>query len=323
MQTIPSGSVVLYDYEPTDDFKQQILAGLSTESKRIPSKFFYDEPGAALFERITELPEYYPTRTELGIMQADIGEMARCVGARCRLVEFGSGSSLKTRILLDALQQPAAYVPIDISREHLLQSARKIAAEYPGLVVQPVCADYTEPYQLPPEQTTSASTVAYYPGSTIGNFTWEEAVEFLCHVAGLCSVGGGVLLGVDLHKDKAVLEAAYNDSQGLTAAFNLGLLSRINRELGADFDLEAFAHLAFYSEDDRRIEMHLESVREQTVRIDGTELAFAKGERILTEYSYKYTPFAVGRLATTAGFAVEKVWTDADDLFSVQFLRRL
>ncbi len=322
MRTIQAGSVVLYDFEPTDDFKEQVLAGLGAESKRIPSKFFYDEQGAALFERITELPEYYPTRTEMQIMRAGVAQMAACIGARCRLVEFGSGSSLKTRVLLDALEEPVAYVPVDISREHLLDSARKIAADYPGLVVQPVCADYTQPYQLPPQPPTSASTVAYYPGSTMGNFTWEEAIEFLRHVAGFCSAGGGLLLGVDLHKDKSVLEAAYNDSQGLTAAFNLNLLERINRELAADFDLEAFAHVAFYAEDDMRIEMHLESLREQTVRIDSTELAFAKGERILTEYSYKCTRFSIERLAEASGFAVEKAFTDPDELFSVLFLRR-
>jgi dimethylhistidine N-methyltransferase len=237
-------------------------------------------------------------------------------------VEFGSGSSLKTRVLLDALEEPVAYVPIDISREHLLESARQIDQEYPGLCVQPVCADYTQPYELPPEAQSSASTVAYFPGSTVGNFTWEETVTFLGHVAGICGADSGLLLGADLHKDKAVLEAAYNDGQEVTAAFNLNLLARINRELGADFDLAAFAHVAFYAAADRRIEMHLESLRDQTVCVDEVEIAFARGERILTEYSYKYTRSTVERMANAAGFTVEKVWTDTDDLFSVQFLRR-
>lgn len=305
-----------------DDFREQVLAGLGADQKRIPSKFFYDEAGAQLFERITELPEYYITRTELLIMQAAVDEMAACIGPRCRLVEFGSGSSLKTRILLDALVDPVAYVPIDISREHLLENARTLAEEYPDLLVQPVCADYTQPYELPSAERAAASTVAYFPGSTIGNFTWEEAVEFLARVGGILGAGSGLLLGTDLHKDKTVLEAAYNDSQGLTAAFNLNLLAHINRELGADFDLQAFAHVAFYSETERRIEMHLRSLKDQTVRIAGAAIAFAKGESILTEYSYKYTRSTLSRMADAAGFVVDKVWTDADRLFSVQFLRR-
>ncbi len=322
MRRIPAGPGTLYDFRPTDDFKEQVLAGLGAEQKRIPSKFLYDEAGAQLFERITELPEYYPTRTELSIMQAAADEMAACIGPGCRLVEFGSGSSLKTRILLDALDQPVAYVPIDISREHLLENARTLAGQYPHLVVQPVCADYTQPYELPPAERASASTVAYFPGSSIGNFTWEEAVEFLSQVAGILGAGSGLLLGTDLHKDKAVLDAAYNDSQGLTAAFNLNLLVRINRELGANFDLRAFAHLAFYAETERRIEMHLESLKDQTATIAAVEVAFAKGERILTEYSYKYTRSSLERIADAAGFAVDRVWTDAGSLFSVEFLRR-
>jgi len=323
LKTTPASAVILYDFEPADDFEEQVLAGLRAEQKRIPSKFLYDATGAQLFERITELPEYYPTRTELAIMQAAADEMAACIGSGCRLVEFGSGSSLKTRILLDALIEPIAYVPIDISREHLLESARSLAGEYPDLLVQPVCADYTQPYELPPAERASASTVAYFPGSTIGNFTCEEeAVMFLRQVAGVLGACGGILLGTDLHKDKAVLDAAYNDSQGLTAAFNLNLLVRINRELGADFDPRAFAHVSSYSETERRIETHLESLVDQTARIAGVEIAFAKGERILTEYSHKYTPSTLERMADAAGFAVDRVWTDADNLFSVQFLRR-
>jgi dimethylhistidine N-methyltransferase len=321
MKTIAAGPVTLYDFEPTDDLEEQVLAGLRASPKRIPSKFFYDEEGAGLFEAITELPEYYPTRAELAIMEHDVAEMAACIGPGCRLVEFGSGSSLKTRILLDALEDPVAYVPIDISREHLLETAQSMSEDYPQLVVQPVCADYTQAYELPPAVRPANSTVAYFPGSTIGNFTWEEAVDFLGRVAGILGAGSGLLLGTDLHKDKAVLDAAYNDGQGLTAAFNLNLLTRINRELNGDFDLEAFAHVAFYAESERRIEMHLESLCDQSASVAGNEFSFATGERILTEYSYKYTPSTLKRVAEAAGFGVDKTWTDADNLFSVEFLR--
>jgi len=322
MKVTPAGPITLYDLEPADDFREQVLRGLDRGlgQKRIPSKFFYDEVGARLFERITELPEYYLTRTELSIMEADVAEMAACIGPACRLVEFGSGSSIKTRILLDALEGPVAYVPIDISRKHLEENARTLAREYPGLVVQPVCADYTLPYRLPPQQRASAKTVAYFPGSTIGNFTWDEAVEFLGQVAEILGDGSGLLLGTDLHKDKAVLEAAYDDSQGITAAFNLNLLARINRELDGDIDLAAFAHVAFYAETERRIEMHLESLKDQTATVAGRRIAFAQGERVLTEYSYKYSPSTLRRVANAAGFDVDKTWTDADSLFSVQFL---
>lgn len=321
MKTIPVGPVTLYDFEPTDDLEEQVLAGLRASPKRIPSKFFYDEAGARLFEAITELPEYYLTRTELAIMVSSVAEMAACIGPGCRLVEFGSGSSLKTRILLDALEEPVAYVPIDISREHLLEAARTLSEDYPSLVVQPVCADYTQAYHLPPAPRPSRSTVAYFPGSTIGNFTWEEAVEFLGRVAGILGPGSGLLLGTDLHKDKDILDAAYDDSQGLTAEFNLNLLARINRELDGDFELAAFSHVAFYAEGERRIEMHLESLEDQTATVAGHEFSFAKGERILTEYSYKYTPSTLRQVAEAAGFGVERTWTDADNLFSVEFLR--
>jgi len=302
----------------TDSFRDEVQAGLRQSQKTIPPKFFYDVRGSHLFDRITELPEYYLTRTEMGIMRAYIEEMVARIGPRCLLVEYGSGSSLKTRILLDHLSEPAGYVPIDISREHLLASAAQLALSYPDLPILPVCADYTTAFHLP--DLDGARPVVYFPGSTIGNFDRAEARAFLRRLARIVGAGGGLLIGVDLRKDVGVIEAAYNDAQGVTAAFNKNVLARINRELGGTFDLARFDHRAVFNEASSRIEMYLVSREDQWVRIDGVPFSFHKGETILTEYSYKYSLRDFAVLAASAGFAVEQVWTDERRYFSVQAL---
>ena len=313
----------MHDFAPeTEDFRRDVLEGLRALPKYIPSKYFYDERGSALFERICELDEYYLTRTELAITGDNAKAIAQRLGPRCLLVEYGSGSSLKTRVLLDHLEDPVGYVPIDISRDHLARTAARLDSAYPDLEVLPVCADYTAHYALPAPRRPTRHTVVYFPGSTIGNFTPPQARAFLGHVAEICGPGGGLLVGVDLKKDRAVLERAYNDALGVTAAFNRNLLERVNREIGADFRPNAFRHVAFYEPREGRIEMHLESARDQVVRVDGEEVAFRRGERIHTENSYKYTLGGFAELAGAAGFDVEAVWTDPDDLFSVQYLER-
>ena len=319
MNTSLLESIQLTDLCPeTDTFLDEVRDGLQQPQKAIPAKFFYDVRGSQLFDQITELPEYYLTRTEMGIMQRFVGEMVERIGPRTLLVEYGSGSSLKTRILLDHLTDPAGYVPIDISKEHLLRSAATLAAAYPGLTILPVCADYTSAFRLP--DLDGARPVVYFPGSTIGNFSPDEARAFLRRIAGIVGSGGGLLIGVDLKKDIALIEAAYNDAQGITAAFNKNMLARINRELGGTFDLDRFEHEAFYNRAHGRIEMHLVSLIDQCVRIGKGQVPFRKGETILTEYSHKYSLDDFAALAASAGFAVEQVWTDDEHLFSVQDL---
>jgi dimethylhistidine N-methyltransferase len=304
----------------TDDFLGEVLHGLSQPRKTLPCKFFYDERGSQLFDAICELPEYYPTRTELSIMQAHVAEMAQCLGNSCMVVEFGSGSGIKTRVLLDHLSQPVAYIPVDISRECLRNSAAMLQARYALLRVLPVCADYTQFFTLPEVEIPFARSAAYFPGSTIGNFTVGEAREFLCRVAELCGPGGGLLIGVDLKKETRILEAAYNDAQGVTAAFNLNVLRRINQELGGDVQLDQFEHRAVYNKSEGRIEMHLVSVCEQTLRVDNRDFHFRTGETILTEYSHKYSLDDFARLASLSGWTVQQVWTDEEQMFSVQYL---
>jgi dimethylhistidine N-methyltransferase len=314
-------AIQLVDLEPQrDDFRAEVLAGLHQPRKELPCKFLYDERGAQLFDQICELDEYYPTRTEFGIMRASIGEMAAMVGPHCCLVEYGSGSSTKSRMLLGALREPATYIPIDISRVQLLEAATANAEIYPNLEVLPVCADYTEHLTLPVSRYPAARRVVYFPGSTIGNFHPREAQGFLERIAAIGGQRGALLIGVDLKKDPVRLHRAYNDRKGVTAAFNLNLLARINRELGADFQLDQFRHYAFYNPHHGRIEMHLASLRDQRVRLDGCELSFATGETIWTESSYKYTLDEFARLAHAAGFDVRHVWTDREHLFSVQYL---
>ncbi len=302
------------------EFATDVLEGLAREHKAIPSKYFYDERGSALFDEITELAEYYPTRTERSILEVDARAMAARLGPGCVLVEYGSGSSVKTRLLLDALESPAAYVPIDVSEEHLLRAAAGIAGDYPGLRVEPVVGDFMQPIELPSSLPATARRIAYFPGSTIGNFVPGEARRLLAGMASLAGADGGALIGVDLEKPLSVLEPAYNDARGVTAAFNLNVLRRINEELDGDFDLESFEHLAFYSEVDHRIEMHLVSTVAQEVTVAGSTFHFTAGETIHTEHSHKYTRARFEELARLGGLTIVEGWTDPREWFGVFYL---
>lgn len=318
---IRSAAFLLHDRAPdAARFLDDVVAGLAAPRKSLPPKYFYDERGSRLFEEICSQPEYYLTRAETALMEERAGEMARCLGPGCVLIEHGSGSARKTRILLRALR-PAAYVPVDISRAQLRETAAAITREFPEIEVVAVCADYLRPLALPALESLGASRRAvYFPGSTIGNLDPAEAVAYLRNARRLAGAGGGLLIGVDLKKDPARLHAAYNDRRGVTARFNLNLLERINRELGADFDLDAFRHRAFYDEPRGRIEMHLQSLREQRVRIAGRVVRFREGETIHTENSYKYSIDGFHALAGRAGLAAARCWVDADNLFSVHHL---
>jgi len=300
-------------------FGADLLAGLRSRPRAVSPKYFYDAAGSALFDRICELPEYYPTRTELAILRQRAGEMAQQIGPRAQLVEFGAGSLHKVRLLLDALEDPAGFVPIDISGEHLESAAGRLRADYPRLAVQPVVADYTRPLVLPAPLRGAGARVGFFPGSTLGNFTPDEALAFLQTAARLLR-GGGLLIGVDLVKDPALLHAAYNDAQGVTAQFNLNLLRRANTELGTDFDPDGFAHAAFYNAPHQRIEMHLLSKRAQAVQLGSERIAFGEGETIHTENSHKFTIDGLRTLAARAGFGIGPVWTDPERLFSVHWL---
>lgn len=318
-----TSTLPLLDLHPdTSSFREDVLAGLQSRPKTLPSKFLYDERGSELFEAICELDEYYPTRTEIGIMRAHIEVMAAALGPQVLLVEYGSGTSRKTRILLDHLHDPAGYVPIDISREPLIQAAEALDRAYPDVPVLPVCADYTGEVRLPDPERPVARRVVYYPGSTIGNFIPERARDFLSRIATLIGPEGGLLIGVDLQKDEDVLHAAYNDAQGITAAFNKNVLRRINRELDANFDLDRFAHRAVYNAGEGRIEMHLVSTTDQRVTVDDVPIDFTEGETICTEYSHKYTLDGFAELAALAGLTVDTVWTDERRWFSVQYCTR-
>lgn len=305
-----------------DDELDELIEGLRKPEKTISPKYFYDERGSQLFEEITRLPEYYPTETELGIMQDNIGEIASLVGKQASLIEFGSGSSLKTRVLLQHLDELAAYVPVDISEDHLLESAKQIREEFPDLDVLPVVADFTQPFQLPDPKVMPVRNIVYFPGSTIGNFTQDEAEDLLRVMYGEAGAGGALLIGVDLQKDPAIIERAYNDSAGVTAEFNRNMLRHLNREFRADFDVDAFAHSAEYNEEEGRIEIRLVSERDQQFRLGGESFSIGKDEAILTEYSHKYTLEGFAAMAATARFRVERVWMDAERLFSVQYLVR-
>lgn len=299
------------------DFFQEVIDGLSRRPKRVSPKFFYDEAGSQLFDRICATPEYYPTRTEIGILHDNAAAIAQRVGRNCLLIEPGSGNSAKVRELLGPLA-PRLYMPVDISKQYLRQSAARLAREYPWLEVRAACADFTAGQALP-DLPEAGRRVAFFPGSSVGNFEPADAKGFLGLMAETVGVNGGLLIGIDLKKDPAVLDAAYNDAEGVTAAFNLNLLTRINRELDADFDLDSFAHNAFYDAELGRVEMHLISLRDQRVRIDGRHFDFATGESIHTESSYKYAIEEFALLASTAGFRLEEVWMDDAAMFSVQF----
>jgi L-histidine Nalpha-methyltransferase len=300
----------------------EVVAGLRRPQKALASKYFYDERGSELFDRICALPEYYPTRTELRLLGRHLDEVARLVGPRASVIELGAGSNAKIRLLLDRLLEPIAYVPVDISSDYLLRQARELAKDYPHVRIRPVCADFTRPFGLPEHPVTPDRNLVFFPGSTIGNFTRPQALQLLQVMAVQAKPGGGALIGVDLRKDIAILERAYNDAAGVTAEFNLNLLARLNRELGANFDLATFRHEAIYDVAESRIEMRLTSLRPQTVRIAGAEIRFDENEHIVTEYSHKYSVEDFQALATRAGFEPLRVWLDPDGLFSVHFLRR-
>jgi dimethylhistidine N-methyltransferase len=297
-------------------FARDLIAALAQTPHAISPKYFYDAEGSQLFDRICELPEYYPTRTELAILRECAGEIAQLAGPRAEIVEFGAGSLQKVRVLLDAFEAPARYLPIDISVEHLAASAVDLRRDYPGLDVRPIGADYTQRMLLP---AAAGQRVGFFPGSTIGNFTPDEALHFLRMAHGVLR-GGALLLGADLVKDPQVLHAAYNDAQGVTAAFNRNLLVRANAELGASFDVEQFAHYAFYNAPHQRIEMHLVSRRRQQVALGGECHVFEEGESLHTENSHKFTIESLRALASRAGFKAGPVWTDPDQLFSVHWL---
>lgn len=297
----------------------EVLRGLLATPKTLPPKLFYDRIGAALFERICTLPEYYLTRSELEILERRAGAIADLAGPDCALVEYGSGAGVKVRFLLDAMVRPAAYVPIDISGEQLGRVAREIAGAYPSLPVRPVRADYTRPLVLP-ALPNAARRIAFFPGSTIGNFHPTEAAAFLHRIRHTVGEHGSLVLGVDRIKGSAVLDAAYDDAEGVTAAFNMNMLARLNRELVADFDLDAFEHRAFFNPEAGRVEMHLVSLVRQTVHIAGASIEFTNGETIWTESSYKYDASRLRELASAAGFRIAERWTDTKGSFWVAYL---
>ncbi|HLK88088.1 MAG TPA: L-histidine N(alpha)-methyltransferase [Candidatus Binataceae bacterium] len=301
-------------------FRSAVIEGLSRDPKTIPSKFLYDQRGSALFEQICTLPEYYPTRVESAILNRHAGEIASMCGEHCLLVELGSGSSAKTRILLDRLHSPAAYIPVDIASDQLRIAAALIARDYPQLEVLPLCADYTAPFELPASRHAPGRRVTFFPGSTIGNLEPVEAVRFIANLARTSRPGDAIIVGVDLLKSPAILEQAYNDSQGVTAAFNLNILRRMKRELGAEIQTDAFRHRAIFNSEAGRIEMHLVSVRDQVIRIDHREIPMRRGESIVTEHCYKYAVEAFCKLAAAAACRVERAWTDSQGFFCTYYL---
>jgi dimethylhistidine N-methyltransferase len=306
--------------------RAEIVAALRSSPRRLPTRFFYDPRGAELFEAITTTRAYYPTRVETAILRERATELASYIGPRARLIEFGSGSGAKTQILLDAVEKPATYIPIDVSCEQLAQFAAGLRQQYPTLHVLPVCADYLKPLSLPAPQPSDGRVVVFFPGSTIGNFEPAEALGFLRRCAELCQDNGLTIVGIDLKKDRTTLEHAYNDPEGITAAFNLNILTHINRVFGSDFDLNAFRHYAYYNEAASRIEMQLISLLSQTVRIplgdgDFVDIPLAPGEPIVTEHSYKFEIAEFERLVRCAGFQPVRMWTDAKQRFAVCLLK--
>src|SRR3954451_24872277 len=304
----------------SESFAEHVIHGLSDSPKWLSAKYFYDSAGSDLFEQITELPEYYPTRSELSILHRYASEMAGYVPLSAALVEFGTGSTKKARILIEAAPQLAAYVPVDISGEFLAQEAAAVRRDVPWLPVLPVAADFTRDFDLP-AQIRSRPRVGFFPGSTIGNFEPEDAAEFLRQAGRVLGQGATMIVGVDLIKDEAVLNAAYNDDAGVTAKFNLNILTRMNRELGGNFDLSAFRHRAFYNAEHHRIEMHLESLKDQSVTAVGRTFDFRRGETIHTENSYKYTVESFRALAESAGWRPVATWTDENNYFAVHALK--
>ena len=301
----------------SSDFLADAIAGLSSNPHMLPCKYFYDERGAGLFQKICELPEYYITRTEIDVLDGNRSDIAAQLGANIQLIGLGTGAGTKTRILIEALQSPAVYIPVDISEKQLRESTNLFQKIFPDLEVLPVCADYLQPVVLPSARHKAARNIVYFPGSTIGNFEPSEAIEFLSRIANVCREDGGLLIGVDLKKDPHLLEAAYNDAAGVTAQFNLNVLERVNRELGADFDLDQWRHRAIYNATAGRIEMYLISEVDQFVHIDEQKFHFRRSEKITTEYSYKYAPEEFAELAANSGFKFVRMWTDNARLFGV------
>jgi dimethylhistidine N-methyltransferase len=308
--------------DPIADFRADVLDGMSRPRKAIPPRWFYDDRGAELFKAIGETPEYYPTRTERAILRVNARVIAGMLGRDVMLVELGGGDLSKARLILSMLVEPAGFVGVDLSAEQLRGATRLLARDYPGLAVSAIAADFTRPFGLPPAVRSARACVAMFLGSSIGNFTPSEALDLLQRIGGMIGRGGAFLIGVDLDKDPAILNAAYNDAAGVTAAFNLNLLDRVNRELAGDFERAEFAHRAFYDTEHKRIEMHLVSRRAQNVRVAGREFRFAAGETIHTENSYKYTTDGFADLARAAGYVPDRVWLDPKRLFSVHLLRR-
>jgi len=303
-----------------DALASEVLAGLLGSPKTLPPKLFYDDRGALLFEEICGLPEYYLTRTELSILQSRVGEIADLAGPGSALVEYGSGAGVKVRLLLDAFDAPTMYSPVDISRLQLARVSESLSRQYPGVKVRPVHADYTRRFELPEVPPGTRRRVGFFPGSSIGNFHPAEAAAFLSRVRQVVGPDGALVLGVDRVKDRAVLDAAYDDERGVTAAFNLNMLARINRELDGTFNLDCFRHVAFFNEEASRIEMHLESMRDQVVEVAGEGIRFEAGERIWTESSYKYDRERLEATAAAGGFRIRRLWTDASDWFWVAYL---
>ena len=304
----------------TDALTDGVLEGMRKHPRQLSPVWFYDELGSFLFDNICELPEYYLTRTELQIMRQHAPDMAHHIGPDAALIEFGSGTSTKTRELLNHLEKPAAYVPVDISRDHLLEAASAIARDYSTLRVIPLCADFSRNFDLPVAVSAARRRVVYFPGSTLGNFDQDHARSLLQRMRHIIGTNGAVLIGIDLKKDPRILERAYNDRAGVTAEFNVNALRHINRELGTDFDLDAFEHLAVWVEDQSRIEMHLVSKRDQVVHVGDENVSIEKGEHLTTEFCHKYTLESFADLAATAGLSVTRVWMDPEKQFSVQLL---
>jgi dimethylhistidine N-methyltransferase len=323
MSTVSDALDALTDLQPDRArITADILHGLSLQPRQLPSKYFYDARGSALFEQITRQPEYYPTRTELQLLQDVSGEIARAVGPRVHVVELGSGSGRKTEHLLHALADPVAYTPIEISRAALLDSVARLAEALPDIEMLPVCADFTRPVELPEPQNEPARRLLFFPGSTLGNFAHDDAVALLDAMRQTMGSNGLALIGIDLHKDPALIEAAYNDAAGVTAAFTLNLLQRLNREIGSDFDLAGFQHRAGYSVPRLRIETELVSTRAQRVRVAGRSFDFAEGEAMTVEYSHKYTDESFATLVAEAGLRVRTRWDAASPAFGLRLLQR-
>ena len=309
------------DYRPDDnEMLSEALEGLLATPKTLPCKYFYDEKGSDLFQQICQLPEYYPTRTETLLLQSIAGEIAELIGPACQMIEYGSGSSDKMRIVLRALIEPESFTAVDISKEHLLSVTKALSKEFPQLEVHAVSADFIRPFSVP-KMIGDGLRVGFFPGSTIGNFTYDDAISFLQGTREVVGPNGAMLIGLDLKKDERILHAAYNDTQGVTAAFNMNLLARLNSELGATFNLNEFCHEAFYNAEIGRIEMHLKSLSDQTVQLGTKIITFKKSETIHTENSYKYELAEFTKLAECAGYKTLKYWHDPNNLFGIFFLQ--